>query len=129
NFGFVEWRAQNGKSEYKGIDAGVQRRFAKGYSFGVSYTLGDSKDNSSEQLTTQGSNAFPQNSRDFTNWYGPSDYDVRHRLAVNFVLELPFGKGKKIAESGAGAEIPGEWTCSGIYAWRSGRLYTVNQSN
>ena len=30
-----------------------------------SYTLGDSKDNASEQLTTQGSNAFPQNARDF----------------------------------------------------------------
>ncbi len=87
NFGFIEWRAQNGKSEYKGIDMGLEKRFAKGYAFGVAYTLGDSKDNTSEQLTTQGSNAFPQNSRDFSAWYGPSDYDVRHRLAANFVVE------------------------------------------
>jgi TonB dependent receptor-like, beta-barrel len=119
NFGFVEWRAQNGKSEYKGIDVGLQRRFARGYSYGVSYTLGDSKDNASEQLTTQGSNAFPQNSRDFTNWYGPSDYDVRHRVAVNFVVNLPLGSNP----------IARDWVASGVYAARSGRPFTVNQSN
>jgi Carboxypeptidase regulatory-like domain/TonB dependent receptor/TonB-dependent Receptor Plug Domain len=130
NFGtFIEWRADNGKSTYKGIDFGLERRFAHGFGFGVAYTLGDSKDNSSEQLTTQGSNAFPQDSRDFTNWYGPSDYDVRHRLAVNYVVELPFGKGKKYLDSGVGATLLGGWTWSGIYAWRSGRPFTVNQSS
>ncbi|MEO8500345.1 MAG: TonB-dependent receptor [Vicinamibacteria bacterium] len=128
NFGFVEWRAQDSKSEYKGVDLGLERRFAKGYGFGVSYTLGDSKDNASEQLSTQGSNAFPQNSRDVSLWYGPSDYDVRHRLAVNFVAELPFGEGKKYATSGAGKAILGGWTLSGIYTFRSGRPFTVNQS-
>jgi hypothetical protein len=129
NFGFIEWRAQNGESKYKGLDAGLEKRFTNGYSFGASYTLGDSQDDTSEQLTTQGSNAFPQQARDFTNWYGPSDYDVRHRLTVNFVAELPFGKGKKWATSGVGGAILGGWTVSGIYAWRSGRPYTVNQSN
>ena len=92
NFGFIEWRAQNGKSTYKGVDIGLEKRFAHGYAFGVSYTLGDSQDNTSEQLTTQGSNAFPQDSRDFSNWYGPSDYDVRHRFTTNFVVALPLGE-------------------------------------
>ncbi len=119
NFGFVEWRAQNGKSEYKGIDVGLDKRFTKGYAFGVAYTLGNSKDNTSEQLTTQGSNAFPQNSRDFSGWYGPSDYDVRHRLQVNYVWNLPLGQNV----------FARDWTWSGIYAWRSGRPFTVNQSN
>jgi hypothetical protein len=129
SFGFIEWRAQNGKSEYKGIDFGLDRRFADGWSFGVSYTLGDSKDDGSEQLTTQGSNAFPQEARNFGPWYGPSDYDVRHRLAVNFVAELPFGAGKRWATSGAGQALLGGWTFSGIYAARSGRPFTVNQGN
>ena len=119
NFGFIEWRAQNGKSTYKGIDAGVEKRFTQGYAFGVAYTLGDSKDNSSEQLTTQGSNAFPQNSRDFSNWYGPSDYDVRHRLSTNFVWNLPLGNNA----------FARDWVASGIYSVRSGRAFTVNQSN
>ncbi len=128
NFGFIEWRAQDAKSDYKGVDLGIERRFSKGFGFGVAYTLGESKDNASEQLSTQGSNAFPQNSRDFSNWYGYSDYDVRHRLAVNFVAELPFGKGKKWAQDGFGAALLGDWTLSGIYTFRSGRPFTVNQS-
>jgi hypothetical protein len=118
NFGFIEWRSNDGKSAYKGIDFGLQRRFADGYSLGIAYTLSDSKDNASEQLTTQGSNAFPQNARDFTNWYGPSDYDVRHRFTANFVVDLPFGKNM----------IARDWTASGVFAARSGRPFTVNQS-
>jgi len=118
NFGFVEWRSNNGKSEYKGIDFGLQKRYSRGNSFGVAYTLSDSKDNASEQLTTQGSNAFPQNARDFTNWYGPSDYDVRHRLTANFVVDLPLGKNM----------FARDWVVSGVYAARSGRPFTVNQS-
>ncbi|MEO8361307.1 MAG: TonB-dependent receptor [Vicinamibacteria bacterium] len=128
NFGFIEWRAQDGESSYNGVDLGVERRFKSGYSFGVAYTLGNSKDNTSEQLSTQGSNAFPQNSRDTSSWYGPSDYDVRHRVAVNFVAELPFGKGKKYAQSGIGNTLLGGWTLSGIYTFRTGRPFTVNQS-
>src|SRR5205823_8363743 len=72
----------------------------------------------SEQLTTQGSNAFPQNARDFTAWYGPSDYDVRHRFTTNFVVNLPLGSNR----------FARDWVYSGIYAWRSGRPFTVNQS-
>jgi hypothetical protein len=119
NFGFIEWRAQNGSSTYKGVDLGLEKRFARGYAFGVSYTVGDSKDNSSEQLTTQGSNAFPQNARDFDSWYGPSDYDVRHRFTANFVWELPLGSNP----------VARDWTVSGIYTKRSGRPFTVNQAN
>ena len=100
------------------MDIGLDKRFTKGYAAGVAYTIGSSKDNASEQLTTQGSNAFPQNSRDFSAWYGPSDYDVRHRLQVNFVWNLPLGQ--NVLARG--------WTWSGIYAWRSGRPFTVNQS-
>jgi len=119
NFGFIEWRSQNGSSEYKGVDLGLEKRFARGYAFGLSYTLGNSKDNSSEQLTTQGSNAFPQNARDFDSWYGPSDYDVRHRFTANFVWNLPLGQNL----------VARDWTVSGIYTKRSGRPFTVNQAN
>ena len=130
NFGtFIEWRQQNGRSEYRGVDVGLEKRFSRGYGFGVSYTLGDSKDNTSEHLTTQGSNSFPQNGRDLETWWGPSDYDVRHRLALNFVAELPFGKDRKWLNDGVGRAILGDWTLAAIYALRSGRPFTVGQTN
>jgi len=118
NFGFIEWRSDNGRSQYAGLDLGLERRFTRGVAFGLAYTLGKSQDNASEQLTTQGSNAFPQNSRDFEPWYGPSDYDVRHRFSANFVWALPLGD----------SIVARDWTLSGIYAARSGRPFTVNQS-
>jgi hypothetical protein len=118
NFGFIEWREQNGKSSYKGVDLSLEKRLSRGYAFGASYTIGDSKDNTSEHLATQGSSSFPQNSRDLNAWYGPSDFDVRHRFVANFVWDLPLG------QSVAGRD----WTVSGIYTKRSGRPFTVNQA-
>jgi len=126
---FIEYRQQNGRSNYKGIDLGLEKRFSEGYGFGIAYTLSDSKDNTSEHLATQGSNSFPQNARDLEQWYGQSDFDIRHRLAVNYVVEFPFGSGKKWANSGVGSAILGGWTWSGIYAIRSGRPFTVSQSS
>ena len=111
--------SQTGKSEYKGVDVGLDKRFAQGYSFGISYTLGDSQDNTAEHLAAQGSQSFPQDSRDLSNWYGPSDYDVRHRFGTNFVVELPFGD----------HWLARDWIVSGIFAWRSGRPYMIRQAN
>jgi hypothetical protein len=119
NFGFIEWRSDNGRSEYKGVDLGLEKRFARGYAFGFAYTIGKSEDNASEQLTTQGSNAFPQNSRDFTPWFGPSDYDVRHRFSANFVWALPLGHNV----------FARDWTVSGIYTAHTGHPFTVTQSS
>jgi Carboxypeptidase regulatory-like domain/TonB-dependent Receptor Plug Domain len=126
---FIEWRQQNGESSYKGIDVTIERRFSRGFGFGLAYTLGNSRDNTSEHLTTLGSNSFPQNSRNLDDWEGPSDYDVRHRFVANFVAELPFGKGKKWAQEGVGATLLGNWTFSGIFTAHSGLPFTVNQSN
>jgi hypothetical protein len=118
NFGFIEWRSDIGESTYNGVDVGLERRMTKGYAFGIAYTFGKSQDNASEQLTTQGSNAFPQNARDITNWYGPSDYDVRHRFSANFVVDLPLGNNA----------FARGWTLSGIYTAHTGHPFTVNQS-
>jgi len=118
NFGFIEWRSDSGRSTYKGVDIGLEKRYASNYAFGIAYTLGKSEDNASEQLTTQGSNAFPQNQNDFESWFGPSDYDVRHRFSANFVWGLPLGT----------SAFAKDWTLSGIYTAHTGHPFTVNQS-
>src|SRR6185295_2546952 len=60
NFGFIEWREHTAKSSYKGIDVSLERRFSRGYGFGVAYTLSESRDEASEHLSAQGSPSFPQ---------------------------------------------------------------------
>ncbi len=128
-FGFIEWRSQQGESSYKGVEMGLEKRFSDGYAFGVGYTLSESRDWGAEHLGAQGSPSFPQDARNLEAWEGPSDFDTRHRFGGNFVVELPFGSGKPWATSRVPGAILGGWTISGIYAVSSARPFTVRQGN
>lgn len=126
-FGNVQWREMTGKGAYKGMDLSFEKRFSKGYSYRVSYTIGDAKDSAPEHLNA--SSGRPQNGRDLNSWYGPSDFDIRHRFVGNFIAELPFGEGKPFLQSGPAAHILGGWLLSGIVSARTGRPITVTQGN
>ena len=121
----IQWREQKGSSSYKGMDLAFQRRFSKGFSFALAYTLSECRDNTAEHLTTGGSPSRSQDARDLDAWEGPCGYDNRHRFSGNFVYELPFAKDS----SGATKALLGDWLISGIYAARSGRPFTVTQGN
>src|SRR5262249_36650293 len=56
---------------------------------------------------------------DFDAWFGPSDYDVRHRFSANFVWGLPLGENP----------IAKDWTVSGIYTAHTGHPFTVTQGS
>jgi Carboxypeptidase regulatory-like domain/TonB dependent receptor/TonB-dependent Receptor Plug Domain len=127
-FGLIEYRDDNGISNYNGFETTLDKRFSNGYTIRAVYTLSQSKDNSGEHLTSGGSNSLPDNSRDLTNWYGPSDFDVRHRFVVNGIWELPFGKSKPYFQNGIAGAILGGWDLTGSLNVRSGRPFTVTQS-
>ena len=107
------------------MDLQVEKRFSRGYSFGMAYTLSDCTDNTAEHLATGGSPSRSQNARALEGWRGPCGYDTRHRFAGNFVAELPFAKNS----SGAAKLLLANWQLSGIYAARSGRPFTVTQGS
>ena len=127
-FGLIEYRDDNGISNYNGFETTLDKRFADGYTVRAVYTLSKSKDNSGEHLTSGGSNSLPDNSRDLTNWYGYSDFDVRHRFVVNGIWEIPFGKSKPYFQDGIAGAILGGWDLTGSLNVRSGRPFTVTQS-
>ncbi len=127
-FGLIEYRDDNGISKYDGFETTLDKRFSNGYTIRAVYTLSQSKDNSGEHLTSGGSNSLPDNARDLSNWYGPSDFDVKHRFVVNGIWELPFGKNRAFLNEGIGAAILGGWTLTGSLNARSGRPFTVTQS-
>lgn len=128
-FGPIEWRENSATSSYRGLDLSVEKRFSKGYGFGLAYTLSKSTDLSTEHLAAAGSSSFPQDARNLGAWAGPSDFDTRHRLVAELVFELPFGPGKRWGSSGVPGVLLREWLVSGIYTARSGRPFTVTQGS
>jgi Carboxypeptidase regulatory-like domain/TonB dependent receptor/TonB-dependent Receptor Plug Domain len=127
-FGLVEYRDDNGISNYSSMEATLDKRFRRGYTVRAVYTLSKSLDNSFEHLTSGGSNSFPQNARDLHSWYGLSDFDVRHRFVLNGIWELPFGRGRSYFKEGVGGKLLGGWELSGNFNARSGKPFTVTQS-
>ena len=66
---------------------------AAGLSVKAAYTYSRSIDNTPQELETN--SGAPPNGRNFNAWFGPSDFDVPHRISISYVYELPFGHGKQ----------------------------------
>jgi hypothetical protein len=79
-----------GWSNYKGLWITANRRLSHGFSLQGSYTLSKSTDTNSYDGTGAGNNGSLQDSTNLAGSEGPSDFDVRHRFAVNATYELPF---------------------------------------
>jgi hypothetical protein len=121
----IQWREAKGESSYKGMDLQFEKRFSKGYAFGLAYTLSECEDNTAEHLATGGSPSRSQNARDLAAWWGPCGYDTTHRFVGNFIVEVPVARNS----TGAAKAVFGDWLLSGIFAARSGRPFTVTQGS
>ncbi len=114
------------EARYNSLTAKLTRRLNNGFSALIGYTLSKSEDNGSGIRTLNGDQLFPQNSNcvadEVSNGceWGQSIFDTRHRVVSSILYELPFGEGKKFAQSGVGAAILGGWQVTNIMSLSSG---------
>jgi hypothetical protein len=110
-FDAVNTTTNEGESWYNALQAGLQKRFSSGYTFGLNYTFSRFEE-STEFLN--GDDAAPIRQI--------SSQDVPHRLTVNGIYELPFGQGRRFGSAmGPVANmIAGGWQVQGIYTYQSG---------
>ncbi|MGI8897835.1 MAG: TonB-dependent receptor [Pyrinomonadaceae bacterium] len=125
SLGPIEYRDNGGNSNYHGGELTLEKRFSRGLSFRTAYTYSKSIDESQEHLAAGGTGSFTQNSYNRGERRGPSDFDVRHRLASSYIYELPFGQGRSYLNKGAVSHILGGWRISGTGAVRTGRPFTL----
>lgn len=124
NFGYIEYRNPTGNGHYNGLDLTVERRFQSDLTFRVAYTASRSIDNVAEPLNTNSGNA--QDGRNYTAWKAVSDFDIPQRVVASYVYDLPFGKGRKMANSGPLMWLVGGFRTSGSWTYAAGRPFTVS---
>ena len=116
----------SGSSYYNGLQTNITRRFSQGLQIQVAYTFSHSIDDSNDPLVeAQGNRGFPRNSSALWQERGNSDFDIRHRLVVNYLYELPFGKGRRFVNTGFAGRVLEGWQLSGITTYQTGHPYDI----
>ncbi len=122
NYGVLRVWENQATSNYNSFQLAIRKQTSHGLMFNVNYTWSHSLDDGStwhSGATT--ANAAAAGDAYTTDWmhphldYGNSIYDIRHRLVLNYVYELPFGKHNGFA----GALLNG-WQYNGIFSVQSG---------
>jgi outer membrane receptor protein involved in Fe transport len=125
--------ADVGKSNYHGVNLGVEKRYSNGLLFKANYTFAKFIDNVASRNELAG---FPGTGA-FTDYYnqasnrGLSGNDIRHRFVWSSIYELPFGQGRRFtSHRKALSAVAGGWSAGLIAEVRSGTpLSAIEQTN
>jgi outer membrane receptor protein involved in Fe transport len=112
----------SGNANYNGLEVKLEKRFSRGYQFLVGYNYGKTID----MDTTDQGGGGSDNPYNYRTMRGPSNIDFGQRLVASFVLELPFGKGKPIANTSSSVvnAFVGGWQLGGILIFQGGFPFT-----
>jgi outer membrane receptor protein involved in Fe transport len=117
-----------GHNDYDSLQSSLQRRFGKGYQMNLSYTFSKVIGICCDDL----SDGNPQ--AQALPYFGLNrarmPYDRPHNFAASFSAELPFGRGKAMANGGGlVTAIIGGWRFNGLLSAYSGAPFTVTASS
>jgi len=116
-----------GTQRYDSMQVRLDRRFANGFQFNTAWTWGKNVgvcgSNNSDGSPCVRALEYWDLNRTLTS------FDQRHRISINSVYELPFGKGKSFAQSGIGNALFGGWQVNGVLIYFTGSPFTVTGDN
>jgi TonB dependent receptor len=126
NYGVVQMVHDIGIGNYNSFAFQVNKRFSNGFNLISSYTYSKSLDDTSG-IRTQSSPLFPQSDLCITCDYGPSDFDVKHRVVASTIYYLPYGKGRMWVPSSKIVDaVAGGWELAGLVQLQSGVPWNPN---
>jgi hypothetical protein len=126
------WRT-SGNSAYHAVNLTLRKALRNGVQFDVNYTFSKSIDVGSNAERVNVFDTAGGFSSQVINSWAPnqlravSDFDLRHQLNANWVIDLPFGKGKRFG-SGMGRvtnAVFGGWSLTGLFHWSTGLPFSV----
>jgi Carboxypeptidase regulatory-like domain len=135
-WGTIQEYRKTGWSNYNGIELEIERRFNRGLGFQLFYLTGNNlamtTSNNTDTIGVQAANQFLpgavstdyQERNRFLNYQRDTSVP-KHRIRWNWVADLPFGKGKKIAGNSTGVvdKLIGGWQIAGIGSLNSTYTY------
>jgi hypothetical protein len=109
-------------SKYNALDVTLRKRFSHGLSLNANYTYAKSLDQLSDVFRSKGGSAqiSATDVQNLRNDYGPSDFDIRHRVVVSFDYDLPIFRGNRFL---------GGWTTNSIISWNTGSPMAFSDSS
>lgn len=125
NAGMLAWvNASN--PAFHGGELVLRRPVTKGWGFDFNYTFSKSMDIASG--SESGGTSTIQDTFNPNASRSVSDFDIRHNITANTVMELPFGKGKMFMNSAPGwaQQFVGGWQISALTKFRSGLPLTIS---
>ncbi len=127
NAGNLAW-TNAGRSSFHGGQLTLRRAVSQGWGFDFNYTLSHSIDLASQAESAAGvGGGVIQDTFNPTSFRGSSDFDIRHNITANGVVELPFGKGKPMLGNAPGwvNQIVGGWQASTLWRFRTGNPLNI----
>ena len=109
-FAAIQEEESGVSSTYNSLQISWSRAFKGGSSFGVTYTYSKSMDGGSNYRD------IVPDTYNTSNMWGPSEYDDRHVVILNYIYDLPFFKGQRnMAE-----KMLGGWEIAGTAQFQTG---------
>jgi len=131
-YGDLQLYGKNGWGWSNGIQAEVERRFSKGAAFQVMYMFVNSTkaanhgwyyDSAVEPVTSflPGTVPTDEHQRMRLLMYGRDTTVPQHEIRWNWIVDLPFGKGKPLGRNAGGwlNALIGGWQVSGLGRWNT----------
>jgi hypothetical protein len=107
----------NGRASYHAAFLSLRNRPYHGLTFSANYTFSHALDTLGE---TQENTCALTDAFYVDRSYGPSLFDRRHTFNLLLTYDLPFGSGRKMANTGIASKIFGGWNVAGVYTAASG---------
>ncbi len=125
----IQYLNADANGNYNALALKFTQRFGTNLNTLLAYTWSRSLDETSSIRGSVGSDFSPQDARcPLRCEYGPSDFNIPHRMVASIIYSLPFGKGKRFLDHGGVLnQIVGGWQASTITTLQSGG--TVNTSS
>jgi outer membrane receptor protein involved in Fe transport len=121
NQGPTRLRTNSGMSIYHSLQTSLEKRLTSGFSAGLHYTYSSFIDTMSEIFNvSSGEIAVAQDSYNRAADRGRSSFDRPHRVAGNFVYELPFYRD----QTGFLGRVFGGWQVNSQFTLQSGSPFT-----